>query len=379
MEVPMSGADPSRRQFLGRLSLAAGGAFLAPAVLAACGSSGGAGTSGAASAAPSGVNAKWPRLTSRQVVVAGFGGETYDVRQKVEFDPFTKLSGVRVVQAPWDYGKFVSMVTSAKPEWDMIDFDGYSIAALIEQGTPPAKLADWVRRCDLVDEKYRDYAGGSYAYSVVLGWSTKLGATPTGWADFFDTKKFPGKRAFPKSIYAGTAEIALLADGVAKDKIYPLDLDRALAKLDTIKSDLVFYDSYAQGQQYLVQGSASMIATANSRMIQLKNTGRPVDWTYQDAVLYPWGAFGMPQKPPNPDAANALIDYLSTPEAQAAVAKRLYLGPVVSAAFDMLTPAEKAMQPSAPENVAKQLSVDVPSLAKQDAEYVKKFFAWVGN
>jgi putative spermidine/putrescine transport system substrate-binding protein len=372
----MTSASPSRRQFLSRLSLATGGALLTPSVLAACGSSGSSATS---TAAPAGVNAKWPKITSRQVVVAGFGGETYKTRQADAFDPFTKLSGARVVQAPWDYGKFVSMVTSPSPEWDMIDFDGFSVAALIQQGKAPAKLADWVRRCDLVDAKYRDYAGGSYAYSVVMGWSTKLGGTPRSWADFFDTKKFPGKRAFPKSIYAGTMEIALLADGVPKDKIYPLDFDRALAKLDTIKSSLIFYDSYAQGQQYLVQGSASMIATANSRMIQLKNDRQPVDWTYQDAILYPWGAFGMPQRPPHADAANALIDYMSTPEAQAVVAKKLFLGPTVSKALDLLTEQERALQPSAPENVAKQLSIDVETAARQDAEYVKRFFAWIGK
>jgi putative spermidine/putrescine transport system substrate-binding protein len=359
------------------MSLMAGGVVGGTSLLAACGSSGGSSGSTGGSAAPKNVSAKWPKITSRQVVVAGFGGATYDLRDKGEFTPYTKLSGARVVQAAWDYGKFVSMVKSGNPAWDMIDFDGYSIAALIDQGTAPAKLASWVRRCDLVDAQYRDYAAGSYAYSVVMGWSTKLSSTPTSWADFFDIKKFPGKRAFPKSIYAGTAEIALLADGVAKDKIYPLDLDRAFAKLDTIKDDLLFYDSYAQGQQYLSQGSASMIATANSRMIQLKNDGQPVDWTYQDAVLYPWGGFAMPQHAPHADAANALIDYLSTPEAQALVAKQLYLGPTVSAALDSLTEQELALQPSAPANVAKQLSVNVSAAAKQDPAYVKKFFAWV--
>jgi putative spermidine/putrescine transport system substrate-binding protein len=345
----VTSSGSSRREFLTRMSLMAGGVVGGASLLAACGSSGGSSGSTGGSAAPKDVSAKWPKITSRQVVVAGFGGETYDLRDREEFTPYAKLSGARVVQAAWDYGKFVSMAKSANPAWDMIDFDGYSIAALI----------------------------GSYAYSVVMGWSTKLSSTPTSWADFFNTKKFPGKRAFPKSIYAGTAEIALLADGVAKDKIYPLDLDRAFAKLDTIKDDLLFYDSYAQGQQYMSQGSASMIATANSRMIQLKNDGQPVDWTYQDAVLYPWGGFAMPQHAPHADAANALIDYLSTPEAQALVAKKLYLGPTVSAAFDSLTKQELALQPSAPANVAKQLSVDVSAAAKQDPAYVKKFFAWV--
>jgi putative spermidine/putrescine transport system substrate-binding protein len=368
----------SRRHFLRNLALGTGGLVTLPALLSACGSSGGSTSAGSAVPTPSGVAAKWPKL-SGQVVVSGFGGETYDVRQKIEFDPFDSVAGVKVVQADWDYGKFLSMVKAKNPAWDMIDFDGFSAVALIDAGTPPAKLAPWVRRCDLVDAKYRDYAGGSYAYSVVMGWSTELDATPTNWADFFDTKKFPGKRAFPKTIYAGTAEIALLADGVPKDKIYPLDFARAFAKLNTIKDDLIFYDSYAQGQQYMAQGSASMIATANSRMIELKNQGQKVDFTYQDAILYKWGAFAMPQHAPNPDAANALIDYLSTPESQAAVAKKLFLGPVVSSAFDLMTAQEKAQQPSSPQNVAKALTVDTGYAAKQDGDYVTKFTAWLGG
>lgn len=174
----MNRSRSSRREFLSRMSLVLGGAAAGPALLTACGSSDSSGGSGGSSAAPEGVDAEWPRLTSRQVVVAGFGGETYELRDSEQFRPFTEVSGARVVQAAWDYGKFVSMVESGTPEWDMIDFDGYSIAALIEQGTPPGELAPWVRRCDLVDERYRDYAAGSYAYSVVLGWSTDLDATP---------------------------------------------------------------------------------------------------------------------------------------------------------------------------------------------------------
>lgn len=369
---------PSRRQFL-QFTAAGVGAASISALLAACGSTGATSTpSVSAGNTPTGVTKKWPKITSKEVVVAGFGGETYDIRQKIDFDPFTKLSGAKVIQASWDYGKFLAMVAAASPEWDMIDFDGYSTVGLIDAGTPPAKLASWVRRCDLVDAKYRDYAAGSYAYSVVLGWSKKLPATPKTWADFFDTKKFPGKRAFPKSIYAGTAEIALLADGVPKDKIYPLDFGRAFAKLNTIKKDLIFYDSYAQGQQYMVQGSATMIATANSRMIELISSKESVDFTYQDAILYPWGAFAMPQHLPHPDAANALIDFLSTPEQQAAVAKNLFLGPTVSTAFNLLTSAEKAKQPNSPENKAKALTINTPIAAKQDAEYVKRFTAWLG-
>jgi putative spermidine/putrescine transport system substrate-binding protein len=204
------------------------------------------------------------------------------------------------------------------------------------------------------------------------------GGWPQTWADFFDTKKFPGKRAFPKSIYAGTVEIALMADGVAKDALYPLDFDRAFRKLDQLKGDMIFYDSYAQGQQFLVQGSATMIATANSRMIQLRKEGRG-DFTYEQAVLYPWGAFPITKNAKHADAMNALIDTMSHPAVQAETARQLYLGPTVSAAFDLLNAEERALQPNSDENKAKAAVVNTETAARQDPDYVKRFFAWVGQ
>lgn len=373
----------NRRTFL-KLALAGGGALAVPGLMSGCSaadtsSTGGGSASGTTAALPSDIAAKWPKITSKQVVLAGFGGETYDTRHKRIFDPFTKLSGgAKVVDAPWDYGKFLNMVTAPQPDWDMIDFDGYSTVGLVMAGKAPAKLADWVRRCDLVDEAYRDYAAGSYAYSVVMGWSDKLKETPKNWVDFFDTEKFPGQRAFPKSIYAGTVEIALMADGVSKDDLYPLDFDRAFKKLDQLKRSMVFYDSYAQGQQLMVQGSATMMATANSRMIQLKREGRG-DFTYEQAVLYPWGAFPITLHSPHMDAANALVDMMSHPRVQADVASRLYLGPTQSAAFGLLSAEAKALQPNAPENRAKAAVVDTVMAAKQDPKYVKRFFSWVGQ
>ena len=370
-----SGAEVTRRAFLHRAA-ALTGVALTPGLLAACGGddSESAGGGGAESAGKPDTS-KWPDITSKEVVLAGFGGLTYQVRHRVEFDPFTEASGAKVVDAPWDYGKFVAMLDSPKPEWDMIDFDGFSMVGLLESGSKLAKLEPWVRRCDMVDEAYRDYAAGSYAYSVVLGYSTKAGK-PATWADFFDTKKFPGKRAFPKSIYAGTLELALLADGVPKDEIQPVDFERAFKKLDTIKGDLLFYDSYAQGQQFITQGSASMIATANSRTDQLKQQG-DFDYTFRDAILYPWGAFPMPAKLQHADAANALIDWMSAPEMQIEIARQLLLGPNVTAAFDQLNDEELAKTPNSPQNRELSYTIKTKQAAKQDADYAKQYADWV--
>ena len=76
-----------------------------------------------------------------------------------------------------------------------------------------------------------DYRIANMIYSMALAYNTEAtgGVAPTGWADFFDLEKFPGKRGVMDYSVGGIFEIALLADGVPPDQLYPLDLDRAIA------------------------------------------------------------------------------------------------------------------------------------------------------
>jgi hypothetical protein len=74
-----------------------------------------------------------------------------------------------------------------------------------------------------------------------------------------------------------------------------------------------------------------------------------------------------------------MIDTMSHPAVQAEIARTLYLGPIVSDAFDMLTKAELALQPNSPDNQAKAAVLNTKVAASQDPEYVKRFFGWVGQ
>jgi ABC-type spermidine/putrescine transport system permease subunit I len=80
-------------------------------------------------------------------------------------------------------------------------------------------------------------------WAQVLAYRTDVfgGAVPSGWADFWDAKRFPGDRTL---VGAGSGnnpelEFALLAASVPADKLYPLDLDKAFASYDKIKPDVV--------------------------------------------------------------------------------------------------------------------------------------------
>ena len=91
--------------------------------------------------------------------------------------------------------------------------------------------------------------------------TTKFPEGPTTVADFFDLEKFPGKRGLRKGAKA-VLELALMGDGVPAAEVYsvlgtPEGVDRAFAKLDTIKSEVVWWEAGAQAPQLLADGEVA--------------------------------------------------------------------------------------------------------------------------
>ena len=85
------------------------------------------------------------------------------------------------------------------------------------------------------------YGVGNNVYTTVLAYRTdafKGRRAPASWADFWNVKDIPGRRGLRKHPF-DTIEEALMADGVATDKVYPCDIDRALASLDKIKPSAI--------------------------------------------------------------------------------------------------------------------------------------------
>jgi putative spermidine/putrescine transport system substrate-binding protein len=84
----------------------------------------------------------------------------------------------------------------------------------------------------------------------------------------------------------GIFEIALLADGVAPADLYPLDLDRAIAKLDTIKDQLVFWTSGAESEDLVGTGEVAMVMTYNARAYDVAQVlHMPVAYTFNGQIL----------------------------------------------------------------------------------------------
>jgi putative spermidine/putrescine transport system substrate-binding protein len=140
---------------------------------------------------------------------------------------------------------------------------------------------------------------------------------PTSCADYFDLTKFPGKRGMWSSTIGNALEVADWADGVAPDKMYPLDVDRALKKLDTIKSEISFYQNLAVGTEGMMNGNYGMMITSKERAYDAIKAGADYAPLWQCAVEQT-STLGIVKGTPHLDAALALAGYVTTPAAQSA-------------------------------------------------------------
>ena len=235
--------------------------------------------------------------TSRSVY-ASWGGSWQVALKKAWFDPFTAETGIGVkVVGGNDYGRIEAMVRAHHAEWDVVevlpDFQWIGPArGLVEPiAWTPAERASIMKAPNLVT----DDSVPQVLFSRVMTYSTaKFTTAPTSWADFFDLKRFPGTRTFSSKANGGALEAALLADGVAPDKLYPLDVPRALAKLSTIRDSIQFYSTNAQAEQYMTDGQAVLGLIPDGRALSARDTGAKIGIVFPVSLIS-WSAMVIPK------------------------------------------------------------------------------------
>ena len=216
------------------------------------------------------------------------GGGAYGAAvQKQILAPWQAMTGDRVIQTSGtENAKLRAMVEAKRVVWDVYNGDNTWGTDLDGKWLVPLDYTV-IPRDQVLAGFASKYRVANMIYSIQLAYNTdKIKQAPTNWADFFDLKKFPGKRGVMDYSAGGIFEIALLADGVPPDHLYPLDLDRAIRKLNTIKSSLVFWQSGAQSEDLVGSGEVSMVMTYNARAYDVKlMQKKPVDYIFNGQIL----------------------------------------------------------------------------------------------
>jgi putative spermidine/putrescine transport system substrate-binding protein len=292
-------------------------------------------------------------LKGKTVVFASWGGAYQDAEKTSYCDPFARMTGAKVVQdGPMNAAKFRAMIEGGAPDWDVADVTIDFLYAGIGDNLFEKIDRDIVDTTRIDPRFINDYGIGCIAWSYNLGYSTKAFSgkdAPQTWADLFDLKRFPGKRTLGDNVVA-TLEAALLGDGVAPEHLYPLDVDRALRKLDTIKSQTIFWSSNSQSQQLFVDGEVSLGLILNGRAYDAAKKGAPIAISWEQniqSVDY----LVVPRGSKNRAAAMRLIDVMTLPENQAKLANLIAYAPTNPAAFGAIDPQIAPWLSTAPENV----------------------------
>ena len=222
-----------------------------------------------------------------------------------------------------------------------------------------------------------------YAYDT----TTLTGTVPVTAADFFDLAKFPGKRGLKKGAKA-VLEFALMGDGVAPADVYammgtPEGIDRAFAKLESIKSEVVWWEAGAQPPQLLADGEVVMTTAYNGRIFNAAvNEGKPFAIVW-DGQIYENEMYVVPKGSPNKDEAMQFIQYATSTEGLQAQAMQISYGPARKSAnaTEILFKDGKTVMgpnlPTAPANLANALESSSAFWVDKDAELNERFNAWL--
>ncbi|WP_233837106.1 ABC transporter substrate-binding protein [Paraburkholderia sp. ZP32-5] len=337
---------------------------------------------GAGAVALAGVMPALVHADDKQIVVSDPGGPYTTAYREAFYDPFEKATGIKVVSVAREsqpVAQFEAMVKTKNYVWDVTtltlsaDIPYLEAKGLMEpiglkasdfpDVMPEAITADWL---------------GVDVYSTVLAYRADKFKDngPKSWADFWDVKKFPGRRCLRRSPL-DTLEQALLADGVPLDKLYPLDVDRAFKSLDKIKPHIaIWWTSGAQSMQAIQSGDVDMISLWNGRAQSAKDAGAPVTIVWNQG-LYSIEGWGIPKGTPRAEMAKQFVRFCADAKRQAVLTQTLAYGPTNRKSFESI-PAQRApLLPTAPDNI-KTMKLPSPEWWQANRQKVtERFNSWI--
>lgn len=288
---------------------------------------------------------------SGEVIVRTPGGVYDDIMRRHVYDPFTRETGITVRPVAATTARLFAMFRANNVELDLIDTGTGQLITLERMGAlAPIDYGSWRRSRpeDIAPELRKQTQVANFVYCTVLAYNKESFPRehPESWAEFWDATRFPGPRMLTDmAAGAPNLEFALLADGVPKSEIYPIDIDRALRSLTRIRPHIRrFWDTGALSAQMLSDREVVLGSIWNGRLQTLIDRNAPLAYTWSEHMIQVQ-ALGIFKDAANRDGAQKLVDFMMQPQVQAGYAKELIYGPTNERAFALLTEGERARMP----------------------------------
>jgi putative spermidine/putrescine transport system substrate-binding protein len=319
------------------------------------------------------------------LTAVSFGGASKQAQVKAFYEPFAKATDNRILAGEYngEMARVKAMVDTNSVTWNLVEVESPELARGCDEGLfVELDLEQFGNPDDFIPGTFQPCGVGFFVWSTVLAYNAdKLKAAPTGWPDFWDVQKFPGKRGLRKGAKY-TLEFALMADGVAPAEVYdvlatPEGVDRAFAKLDQLKPHIQWWEAGAQPPQYLVSGDVVMSSAYNGRIAAVQNESNlQIVW---NGGIYDFDSWAIPKGAQNQKQALEFIAFSLRPEQQKIFSDNIAYGPTHKGAVKLMDPARLPLMPTTPENIANQVAIDVTFWADYGEQLEQRFNAWAAR
>ncbi|MFZ1469313.1 MAG: ABC transporter substrate-binding protein [Paracoccaceae bacterium] len=336
------------------------------------------------------------------VIVMSFGGAYGAAQTDAHLKPFTAETGIptTMVDADNPSTPIKAMVEANNVTIDVASLEYADAIRLCDEGLLepidpailPAGSDGTPAMEDFLPGAVTECAVSTDIWASIFAYDASKfaeGAGPTAAADFFDLEKFPGKRGLKKGAKT-VLEFALLADGVAPADVYatlstPEGLDRAFAKLDTIKKDVVWWEAGAQAPQLLADGEVVMTTAFNGRIFNAaigENQPFKIVW---DGQVYENEMYAIPKGAPHLEDAMKFIAWTTSTDGLRALSSNISYGPARKSALkeDIIFKDGKTIMgpnlPTAAENMTNALESSFEFWVDKDTELGERFNSWLAS
>lgn len=336
-----------------------------------------------------------------ELTVVSWGGAYTKSQVEAYHKPFIEKTGVKINSEDYNGGiaEIKAQVEAGNVTWDIVDVElsdairacDEGLLETIDHSTLPAGADGTPATEDFIEGTLYDCAVANIVWSTIFAYdSSKMADGPKTMADFFDTAKFPGKRGLRKGAKVNL-EFALMADGVAAKDVYsvmetPEGIDRAFAKLDTIKDDVVWWEAGAQPPQLLADGEVAMTTAYNGRIFNaVAGEGKPFEIVW-DGQVWDLDLWVIPKGAKNKDKALDFLKFSTATEQLAAQASWISYGPARKSSAPMVgtyaTDPSIDMgpqMPTNPTNLSNAVQNNFEFWADNSDQLNERFNAWLSK
>ena len=331
----------------------------------------------------------------KDLTVVSWGGSYTRSQMLAYVKPFRSRIGEWVEMETYSGGldQIREQVETENVVWDVVDFEQSDLIRgcreglleKIDHGSLAAGGDAKPAVEDFIPGALTECGVGQMVWATVVAYdgSRIEGDRPAALADFFDVKKYPGKRGLRRDPRVAM-EWALMADGVAPGEVYAtLETDsgqkRAFSMLDRIKTSIVWWTTGSEPVQLLDSGAAVMTSAWNGRMYRpMVEEGKDFAIVW-DGQLWDIDSWGIPKGTANLGKAMDFIAFATSSGQLAEQTKYISYGPARMSAMALVDDDTKAMLPTAAANMANALQTDAGWWAARHGELSEKFEQWLAK